>query len=621
MRDHFCGMQCNGLNRTNPAALRRIYAPPCDIIQVAEHGSTAGRGLDPADGCHPQSAPGNTSRRSREEDASAVVIQRNVRGAGRRKSFLLLQSAREDFVRHLQSVASAAVSLTRQTQQPKPPTTVIGSSEGSGSTSGGTRVQSVCSAAERVIETSREEGLAKPPFDTLRAMHSGMVTIEEALTSLTAEVDGGWAAKMDERVHESYAAMAESCRAARRALGVLTETVGADKDPAFGELMSACFAIASPAVSRDHPSSPAGSGRAAAVAMASAREGLLISPDSSGREGALSAVRSGTGNKQRITELRRDGDEIDESSPVPLNTLGAEGIGILLRLHGFEEHAPGFLAQAVDGVMLSDPSLCEADFAELGLGGDAAGADECRARMVSFFRRCQEQGAVVHSRGTLLLSDQAAAPSGGAAAGTSKPIDFELGDANQTNDWKQAGGETGTVGDTRAAACSVTSGPGGDRVVSEPLWHRNSVQLDPQSQKVIADISVDADEGRAASASARGSGGRISVKLNGGVVVTVGGVEADLIDDADRLSGDDSDDEDTGGGSGKAPPVLQDTPPVSKPGRRTSVGFRQVTLEADPAQNGEGGTSDAGDGRLSPGLSVTTADVTLNVFSDGEFRP
>lgn len=545
------------------------------------------------------------------------MIQRNVRGAGRRKSFLLLQSAREDFVRHLQSVASAAASMTRQTQQPKPPTTATGGSEGSGSISGVARVQSVCSAAERVMETSREEGLAKPPFDTLRAMHSGMVTIEEALASLTAEVDGGGRAdKKDGHAHESYAAMAESCRAARRALGFLTETVGADKDPAFGELMSACFATASPAVSRDHPSSPAGSGRAAAVAMASAREGLLVSPDPSGRDGAL----SGTDNKQRITELRKDGDEIDQSPPVPLNTLGAEGIGILLRLHGFEEHAPGFLAQAVDGVMLSDPNLCEADFAELGLGGDAAGADECRARMVSFFRRCQEQGAVIHSGGTLLLSDQTAASPGDAAAGTVKPEVLERGDASQTNDRKQACGETGTFGDTRAA-CSVTGGPGGDELVSEPLWHRNSVQIDPQSQKIIADISVDADEGRAASAVARGSGGRISVKLNAGVVVTVGGVESDLIDDADRLSDDDSDDEDTGDGSGEAPPALQDTPPVTKPGRRTSVGFRQVTLETDPAQNGEGGTSDAGDGRLSPGLSVTTADVTLNVFSDGEFRP
>ena len=535
------------------------------------------------------------------------MIQRNVRGAGRRKSFLLLQSAREDFARHLQCVASAAVSLAPQTQRPKPPADAIDSKGSGGGTSELSRAQSVCSAAERVIETSREEGLAKQPFDTLRSMHSGMATIEEALASLTAEIEGSRTPDTDEHVHKPCVAMAESFRAARRALDVLTETVGAIED------------TASPAISRDHSSSPAGSGRAAAVAMASAREGLLISPDSRGREGAVSADRSGAEKTQRIKELRTDGDVIDQFPPVPLNTLGAEGIGVLLRLHGFEDHAPEFLAQAVDGVMLSDPNLCETDFAELGLGGNAAGADECRARMVSFFRRCQEQGAVVHSGGTALLSDQEEAPPGAAAVGTSKSGLLDRGDASKNNDRKQSCGEGGAVEDARAA-CSVVCRPDGDRAVSEPMWHRHSVQLDLQSQKVIADISVDADEGRTASAAARGSGGRISVKLNAGVVVTVGGVEAGLIDDADRSPATDTDNEDAWGESGETPPAMQDTSPVNKPGRRTSVGFRQVTLEADPAQSGEGGTSDAGDGLLSPGIAVTTADVTLNVFSEGEFR-
>lgn len=532
------------------------------------------------------------------------MIQRNVRGAGRRKSFLLLQSAREDFVRHLQCVASAAVSLTRQTQRPKPPADVSDSEGSGGGTSEVSRAQSVCSAAERVIEMSREEGIAKQPFDTLRSMHSGVATIEEALASLTPEIGGGRAPDVDEHVH---VAMAESCRAARRALDVLTETVRATEDSA------------SPAISIDHPCSPAGSGRAAAIAMASARESLPILPDSRGREEAVSADRSGANNTQRIKELRTDGDEIDQFPPVPLNTLGAEGIGILLRLHGFEEHAPGFLAQAVDGVMLSDPNLSETDFAELGLGGNAAGSDKCRARMVSFFRRCQEQGAVIHSGGTALLSDQQDAPPGAVAVGTSKSGLLDHGDASETNDRKQQCSEAGAAEDARVA-CSVTCGPGDDRVVSEPLRHRHSVQLDLQSQQIIADISVNADEGRAASATARGSGGRISVKLNAGVVVTVGGVEADLIDDAERLSADGTDDEDTWGESGKAPPAIQDTSPVNKPVRRTSVGFHQVTLEADPAQNREGGTSDAADKLLSPEIAVTTADVTLNVFSDGEFR-
>ena len=594
------------------------YSPRCNIIQAAEHGSSAGRELGHADGYQPQSDPGRTRIRSREEDTSAVVIQRNVRGAGKRKSFLLLQSAREEFVHHLQGVVSAATSLTRKTQQSKPPTVIDNEESG---TSGVSRVWRVCSAAERVMGTSREEGLAKPPFDILRAMHSGMATIEEALASLAAEVDGGRVTDMGEHVAEYIAAMAESCRAARRALVVLTESASADRNTMFGELKSSCSSTTSPAISRDHPSSPAGSGRAAAVAMASAREGLRVSPDSLDREGALFANRSGADNKERIKELLTDGDEIDQSPPVPLNTLGTEGIGTLLRLHGFEEHAGGFLAQAVDGVMLSDPNLCEADFAELGLGGDAPGADECRARMVSFFQRCQEQGAIFHDGGTMLVPGQAAAPPGAAAAaGASESGLLECGDASEANERKQACGETSVVDDIRAA-CSVAGGSGGDRVVSEPQWHRHSVQLDPRSQKIIADISVDADEGRAASAAVRGSAGRISVKLNGGVVVTVGGVEADLINDADRLSAGDTDEEDTGGGSVKEPPVIQNVSSANKPGRGTSVGFRQVTLEADHGQSGDGGTSDAGDGRLSPGIAVTTADVTFNVFSDGEFRP
>ncbi|CAM9467007.1 unnamed protein product, partial [Laminaria digitata] len=594
--------------------------------------SIAGREPGPAAGYQPQSGPGRTPRCSLEEDTSAVLIQRNVRGSGRRKSFCMLQSAREELVHHLQSVVSAsASSFTRQTQQHAKPPTAVNSGvvdNSSSSASGASRVQSVSAAAERMIETSRGEGLAKPPFDILRALYSGMANIEEALASFKDEVDSGGTTDWREHVHEYCAAAAESCLAARRALGVLTETVGADSDTTLKELMSACSsATVSPLISRDHPCSPAGSGRAAAVAMASAREGILLpSPDSrhccdQAREG-LVADRSGAEKKERIQELQTDPGGMDKSPPVPLNTLGAEGIGILLRLHGFEEHATRFLAQAVDGIMLSDPNLCEADFAELGIGGHAAGADECRARMVSFFRRCQEQGAVVHPRETTLLPDETVAPpERGSAAGTRESGLLERGDASQANERKQAFGEAGAVEDIRDA-CSVAGGPGGDQVVSEqPLWHRRSVQLEPQRQQVIADISVDADEGRAASAAARGSGGRISVRLNAGVVITVGGVEADLIDDADRLSDNATDDEDTGGASGKASPVIQDASPVNKPGRRTSVGFRQVTLEADPSRNGEGGTSDAGGGQLSPGIAVTAADVTLNVFNDGEFRP
>lgn len=578
--------------------------------------------------------------RSRDEDTSAALIQRNARGARRRKSFLQVQSAREELVLHLQSVVSAATSLARSLQQPHPQTVV------ESGTSGVSRVQDVCATAERMMATSREEGLATPPFDILRAMYSAITSIEDEIASLTAEVEAGRITDMGEHAHESFAAMAESCRAARRVLRILTEAVGADT--VLGELTApgSSPTAVSPAIPpRGHPNSPAGSGRAAAVAMASARGDPLTSPNSCGRGEDEVTDSPGIQKKERIKEFVTDrgGAGQDQSPPVPLNTLGVEGIGMLLRLHGFEEHADGFLAQAVDGVMLSDPNLCDADFAELGLGGGAADADDAgaaerRARLVAFFRRCQEQGAIVHHRDTALLSGEAVASPGAAVSGTSESGfpettaegasesgSLERGDASETtNARKEACGEPCAIENTAAGY----GGPDGDRVVSDlppMMWHRGPAQLRPQGQQVIADISEHADEGRAALAAAGGSERRISVKVNVGVMVTVGGVAADLIDDVDRLSTVDTDDEKDAdvadGKSGEATPVVAGALSVNRPGRRTSVGCHRVTLDVDPSRNGDGGTSDAGGERLSPGLAVTSTDITLNVFQDGELRP
>ncbi len=552
------------------------------------------------------------------------MIQRNVRGRGRRKKFLTLQSAREDLERHLQALLStiATALAQQQQQQQKTPEGVgvggekIGSSNNRRSMGDERegRLKSASTAAFRLLETSREDGLAKPPFEILQAMYRGLDGVTGALASLSLVAAGeegagpGTGAGGDGGRGDSQctASMAESCGAAQEALDAIREAVGADVT-AFGEranLPGPPAGSSSPPVHRHHhQSSPAGSGRAAVVAMSSSRGGLLVPPDEppAARREQVAGNRPGEG-----TAAGREGQ--GHLRPVPLRTLDVRGISVLLRMHDLEEHVPGFVAQGVDGVMLSDPNLCEADFVELGIaGGDEQGARGSRARIVSLFRRCQEDGVILSATG-----GSPSPSSEGGGGHRSQPVRPALDDQRQTR-------------------------PSAGRIPRESTegssWRRGSALVDRENQRVLAQISLDPSEtGRAADGSAAAAGGgggdgrRMSVSLIQGVVVTADGREAGLVDNAEELSAIEAEEEaaaaaavaaaageecgalsvSSGGGHSAA----------NTRGRRTSLGLPAMTLckESGLAGDGRGAETAAGDLPIPPGVTVTTAETTVDVF-------
>ena len=525
------------------------------------------------------------SERTAQDEKHAVMIQRNVRGSGRRKKFLTLQSAREDLECHLQALASAiANALAQQQQQQR-------QQQGGGREG---KLKNASMAAVQLLETSREDGIAKPPFELLQAMYRGLDDVNGALVLLSQaeeeEEDGGNAGS------PCTASMVESCGAAEKALDAVREAVGADIT-AFRERATPpgpSAAGSSPAVQRHHQSSPAGSGRAAVVAMSSSRGGLLVPPD-----GPPAARRDPVAGNPSGGDNEAEGDWPRHPQPVPLRTLDVQGIATLLRVHGLEEHVPGFVAQEVDGVMLSDPNLCEADFVELGIaGGNGEGTRSSRARMVSFFRRCQEDGVVLPTAG-----------------GSSSLRPSELGGAEPGS---HAGGSA--LGDQRQARPSTGNGP--VESTEESSWRRGSVLVDRENQRVLAQITVDPSEaGGAAAVGGAGDGRRMSVTLIQGVVVTADGREAGLVDNAEELSGIGAED-----GAAAAAAMEQGgavaaasgggSPPVTSRGRRASLGLPRVTLCKEPGRAGEGGSLEtaAQDLPIPPGVAVTTADTTVNVF-------
>lgn len=516
------------------------------------------------------------------EERSAVAIQRNVRGIGQRKKFLTLQSAREDFEHHLQALLSAAATaLEKQKQQQQEEDNSGGGIEGGIES----KVKSISAAAVRLQETSRADGLSKPPFDILQAMYSGINDVGGALESLSSEegkLEAG--AGADSGIYNGSTScstsMVEAWGMTKEALEAIREAVGADLAAiGKGAAVRGHPGASSPVVAGHHQDSPVGSGRAAAVAMASGRGGLLASPGVSPTSyqelpvGKPSSIGSAAGS-------------------VSLRTLDVQGVAQLLRSHDFEEHAPGFIAQAVDGVMLSDPNLCEADFAELGLGEGVEGPRNSRARMVSFFRQCQQSGVVLpeHEGSSLSLEEGV----------RSRPDDQHAG------------------GSIHGEKRDDESRPGQSHPVSseESRWRRGSSLVDRENQRVLAEITLNSSQqtGYAGGPTSGGGGDgrRISLKLNQGVVITAGSQEVSLENNTEEFSAGDtkSDAEGEAAAAGKeggeAPPAMQGR-------RRTSVGLPARSLYQEPAGDGDG-LEAKGTQPLPPGVAVTTADTTVNVF-------
>lgn len=499
-----------------------------------------------------------------------------MRGTGRRKKFLTLQSAREDFEHHLQALLSACgTALAEQQQQQE---------DSSGGMGGGVgrRVKSVSSAAVQLLEVSREDGLAKPPFEILQAMYSGIDDVAGGLATLSSaegeqEADAAAGARggANNGGTSCSATMAESWRAAKEALEAIREAVGADITVIGKSAASRGHSgESSPLVPQHHQDSPVGSGRAAAFAMASGRSGLLASPDVPSTN--YRDLPPGTSSSKGV-----------EARSVSLRTLDVQGVAQLLRLNDFEEHAPEFIAQAVDGIMLSDTNLCEADFAELGLGGGLEGARNSRARMVSFFRQCQQSGVVFpDTNGSSLCLEGEARP---------RPDDQRTGDL--THD-KRRGNESDT-------------GQISSKSLEDAPWRRGSALVNRENQRVLAEIPFNSSQAGGTGvpiSTGNGSSRRISLKLNQGVVVTMGSREVSLVNNTDDLPASDAQEKvnEAGKKGGEVESAMEG-------GRRTSLGLRALTLNKEPAGEGDGLEAN-GDLPLPPGVDVTTVDKTVDVF-------
>ena len=532
-----------------------------------------------------------------------------MRGTGRRKKFLTLQSAREDFEHHLQALVSVAANALAQQQQQQQQQQQNGDS-----------LQRVSAATVRLLETSREDGLAKPPFDILRDMYRGIDEVARALASLSAGEKAGEGAGRGGNGGGSSgppcaAGMTESCGAAKEALDAIREAVGADIASDLGERETVAGTALSSTDRRHHQSQPVGSGRAAAVAMSSGRGGMLVSPEESSaayperpapctdKDTGKGGGRTGSGGEKRHVH------------PVPLRTLDVKSVAELLRASGFEEHCPGFVAQGIDGVMLSDPNLCEADFAELGIGGgregEGEGGRDSRARMVSLFRQCQQKGVLfpAHNGGS---PPHPVAVGAGHWSGDRRSGDFSPDKRRREDPTPGSTDESGSL-----------------RSPEETSWRRGSVLVDRENQRVLAQITLDEPgemgrSGAAASSGQKGNGRRrMSVKLNNGVVVTAGGGgrEEGLVDNADgpfvidadaeaaaaEVEGEDEALTGTSGdgGASRAGPH----------GRRSSIGLRTIPLYKEPGRAGEGSDSHTvEDLPLPPGVAITTSDEAVNVF-------
>lgn len=419
-------------------------------------------------------------------------------------------------------------------------------------------VDRVSTAVEQVLESSREADFAKPTFDTLQAHFSGMGWVSGTLMSLDTAVrkDG-----QSDHTRQAFAAIELSFNAAKSTLESLRESLDADAE--FEELT-----LPVPSSTKDLPPLPVGSGRAAALAAASTRGGMLVSPEALNHQEVLvreqDPAMKGNGNPSTQREERQ------QTRRVKLSTLGVEGITKLLHANGFGEHAPYFVSGAIDGVMLSDPHLCEADFLELGVGNDSS-EDDCRTRIVAFFQRCRREGVV--------------------SSMTSQPSDLENITSLERESSKQE--ERGN-----RSGSDVEQIDRGENLRSAHKRGPSKAEaVNPRKQDVIFDIPIDSNDGGTVSRGPR----RMSIKLIHGVIVTAGGgnvVVIQTVNSGDR-------------GDGGVPPKASHVPPVI---RRTSLGIPGVSLESESVCPDNREPCAVVDEQIPPEVVVRTPDATLNVF-------
>lgn len=431
----------------------------------------------------------------------------------------------------------------------------------------------VSAAVELVLESSREADFAKPTFDTLQALFSGMGWVSGTLMSLDAAVHKD---NQSDHTRQAFAVIEQSFNAARSTLETLREALDADAE--FEELI-----LPVSSSTKDLPPLPVGSGRAAALAAASTRGGMLISPEASNHQEVLMVEKDlatkGNGNPSTQQE---EGLQIRR---VKLSTLSVEGVVTLLHANGFGEHAPYFTSGAIDGVMLSDPHLCEADFLELGVGNDSS-EDDCRTRIVAFFQRCRREGVV--------------------SSTTSKPPGLENITTSGPESSKQEGkgNRSGRQGLTGATSDVEQIERGRNLRFAPKIGPSNAEAVNLRKQDVISDIPVDSSDGGTVSRGPR----RISVRLNHGVIVTAGGGKVDVIQTVNSI-GQGIENGDIGDGG--VPPKACHAPPLI---RRTSLGVPAIPLESESVCLDNREPCAIVDEQIPPGVVVRTPDATLNVF-------
>lgn len=577
-----------------------------------------------------------------------------IRGAERRKRFLSLQAAREDLEHCLQVIVSLAGSLV--------------TTEGS---------DVVAATAARLLASNLAGGLAKPPFDTLRSMYRLLLELEDIVSSLTTTNDTSThavtAAQRDDNGH-ACASMANSCAAAEIALDRIRDALGAS-----GDIRGASSSLTLPLNLPEAHRLPVGSGRAAAIAAGSSgKGGILHSPETpvpSPHDTTSFATRYAGESPEHGPEGERDEEEGKQGSQreqqqgygkhrphrVPLSSLGVEEVGLLLRVNGFRQHAAGFVAQAVDGMMLSDPDLCETDFQELGLGGGggeeggigsvsdqdiktAGGTETPTALLLMFFQICQRDGVILP---VTVTSEIATGTKHNEQAGVGDPgAELSLDGRASASEIRleQCTGESQGNRMKERAGDNARLGAGVDHEILEHAggpWRRSSMKLDRENQHVlVADISLDDVEGKpfeCASTTAdtsttpapdpaeATSGDRprhMSVRLNRGVVVTKDGRDPDLVNDVDGPTNIDAGLETGevkhGGGVVPRRSAAASTA-LNQGGKgRTSLGFVAVTLDVERDTNSSRETSLSQASleglQLQPGVVVTTIGEPVNIF-------
>ena len=506
-----------------------------------------------------------------------------------------LRSTLQKFESQLQSFLQKAGTLAHELRS-RPATDAVA-----------VEVARVAAATELVLEISVDGNFVEHPADNVRSLVSGMEWIRRTLASLTAAVG-----ENNERgdIFQAYSAIELSFSVAECTFEAIRKALDADvgiNEPTLSDRINSSPANYSSPF-------PVGSGRAAAVAsIGYTRGGLLVSPDALNHledfsEEPERTVKGGGGSSSYKAQRGGRG----QTGRVELSALGVEGVEDLLRANGFGEHAPSFVSQAVDGVMLSDPDLCEEDFLELELGGESSEGDHSRAKLVAFFQRCQNEG-VTPSWGAWPFSEGVAATRPGTSSSTHSKPTLE--------------GNNGMSMDSRQEKlnCAKRSVEEVDKrnmlelseaVISrmEPIPHFRLETPVCRSQDMAADIPIEAKVRGTAPVSPRESD-ILPVKLNYGVIVTMNGNEVEVVRSVDECSDNESnkDDSDEKGG-GMVPP--REAPyAIQDESNETSLELPVVSIQYVCCQPSDREICTTVEEQLPPGLVVKTSNVTLDMFT------